>query len=120
MSEVVVGVDNYGLGSGLAGIDARGDVYNDQDSSTMFMAYTAPNSTQPDWLPNYCAFPYQTNPPCVKKAPSFVAARSYHSGGVNALFADGSVRFAKSSINLQTWRALSTPNGGEVVSADSL
>jgi prepilin-type N-terminal cleavage/methylation domain-containing protein/prepilin-type processing-associated H-X9-DG protein len=119
MSEVAVGVDNYSLGSGLAGIDARGDVYNDQDSSTMFMAYTAPNSQTPDWLPNYCAYPFMTNPPCAKKAPSFVAARSYHSGGVNALFGDASVRFVKNSINLPTWRALSTPNGGEVVSADS-
>jgi hypothetical protein len=38
---------------------------------------------------------------------------------VNALFADGSVRFAKDSINLVTWRALATTQGGEVISADS-
>ncbi len=48
-----------------------------------------------------------------------IVARSYHSGGVNALFGDGSVRFAKSSINGLTWRSLGTPNGGEVISADS-
>jgi prepilin-type processing-associated H-X9-DG protein len=119
MSEAAVAIDNYGLGAGLAGIDARGDVYNDQDSSTMFMTYTAPNSKQPDWLPNYCAYPYQTNPPCVKRAPSFVAARSWHPGGVNALLTDGSVRFTKDSISLPIWRALSTPNGGEVISSDS-
>jgi prepilin-type processing-associated H-X9-DG protein len=47
-----------------------------------------------------------------------VTARSYHPGGVNALFADGGVRFIKSSINWRTWRALGTIGSGEVVSAD--
>ncbi len=53
--------------------------------------------------------------------PTFAAftARSYHSGGVNALFADGSVRFVKSSVDGNTWRALGTVQGGEVVSSDS-
>ncbi len=45
---------------------------------------------------------------------------SYHPGGVNALFGDGSVRFVKTTINLAAFRAILTPNGGEVVSADSL
>jgi len=53
--------------------------------------------------------------------PTFAAitARSYHSGGVNALLADGSVRFVKDSINGWTWRALGSVAGGEVVSADA-
>ena len=52
--------------------------------------------------------------------PSFAAitARSYHPGGVNTLFGDGSIRFVKSMINGLTWRALGTIAGGEVVSAD--
>ena len=52
--------------------------------------------------------------------PSFAAvtARSYHAGGVNALFGDGSARFVKSTINGYVWRALGTVAGGEVVSAD--
>ncbi len=45
---------------------------------------------------------------------------SYHPGGVNALLGDGSVRFIKSTINVATVRFLITPNGGEVISADSL
>jgi len=48
-----------------------------------------------------------------------IVARSYHSGGVNALFADGSVKFVKSSIDGNTWRALGTIRGGEVISADA-
>jgi prepilin-type N-terminal cleavage/methylation domain-containing protein/prepilin-type processing-associated H-X9-DG protein len=46
-----------------------------------------------------------------------VSARSRHSGGVNALFVDGGVRFVKSSVNLTPWRALGSRNGGEAVSA---
>jgi len=44
---------------------------------------------------------------------------SYHPGGVNAAFADGSVRFFKETVNPQTWTALGTRNSGEVVSADA-
>ena len=48
-----------------------------------------------------------------------VASRSYHPGGVNALFADGSVHWIKNSVNYQTWRALGSVGGGEVISSDS-
>ncbi len=44
---------------------------------------------------------------------------SFHPGGVNALFGDGSVRFIKSTINLATFRGILSLNGGEVVSSDS-
>ncbi|SIN95038.1 prepilin-type N-terminal cleavage/methylation domain-containing protein/prepilin-type processing-associated H-X9-DG domain-containing protein [Singulisphaera sp. GP187] len=65
--------------------------------------------------------PNYTGADCVDSGfvASHIAARSYHSGGVNTAFADGSVRFIKSSINLATWRALGSRAGGEVISADS-
>ena len=44
------------------------------------------------------------------------AARSAHSGGVHVAFADGNARFIANSINIGTWRALGTMNGGEAVS----
>src|SRR5262249_3970545 len=50
---------------------------------------------------------------------SHVAARSYHPGGVNVAFADGTVRFIKDSVNILVWRALGSRAGGEVVSADA-
>ncbi|WP_152053334.1 DUF1559 domain-containing protein [Tautonia marina] len=46
--------------------------------------------------------------------------RSNHPGGANFLFGDGSVRFLKESIDMATYRALSTRRLGEVVSADQL
>ena len=49
--------------------------------------------------------------------PSFgiTTARSWHRGGVNALMADGSARFAKETVARSVWRALGTRNGGELV-----
>jgi len=47
------------------------------------------------------------------------AARSYHSGGVGALFGDGSVRFLGAEIELELWRALGTIAGGETARIDS-
>jgi prepilin-type N-terminal cleavage/methylation domain-containing protein/prepilin-type processing-associated H-X9-DG protein len=59
--------------------------------------------------------------PMVNGGPNFAAitARSYHPGGVNVLFGDGGVRFLKSTVNGNTWRALGTIARGEVVSADA-
>jgi prepilin-type N-terminal cleavage/methylation domain-containing protein/prepilin-type processing-associated H-X9-DG protein len=54
--------------------------------------------------------------------PTFGAftSRSFHSGGVNSLFGDGSVKFIKTSISGAVWRSLGSVAGGEVVSSDSL
>ena len=53
--------------------------------------------------------------------PSYasVTSRSYHPGGVNALFGDGSVKFIKSTINGLTWRSLGTIAGGEVIDGNA-
>jgi prepilin-type processing-associated H-X9-DG protein len=42
-----------------------------------------------------------------------VPPTSYHSGGVNVAFGDGSVRFINDSISLQGWRSMGTIRGGE-------
>jgi prepilin-type N-terminal cleavage/methylation domain-containing protein/prepilin-type processing-associated H-X9-DG protein len=43
------------------------------------------------------------------------AVYGFHTGGVNALFADGSVHFIQQSIDIRIFAALVTRNGGEVV-----
>jgi prepilin-type processing-associated H-X9-DG protein len=50
-------------------------------------------------------------------APSLYGAGSLHPGGFNALFADGSVRFIKKSIDLIVFKALVTRCGGEAINA---
>jgi prepilin-type N-terminal cleavage/methylation domain-containing protein/prepilin-type processing-associated H-X9-DG protein len=44
---------------------------------------------------------------------------SFHPGGVNVLFGDGSVKFIRDSINLKTLRGLVSLRGGEVLDASS-
>jgi prepilin-type N-terminal cleavage/methylation domain-containing protein/prepilin-type processing-associated H-X9-DG protein len=46
-----------------------------------------------------------------------IDARSYHPGGVNVGFADGSVRFFPNTVDPATWRALGTRSGGETANA---
>ena len=48
-----------------------------------------------------------------------VTVRSYHPGGVNAVLADGSVRFISDSIAPAVWLSLGTIAGGEVVSSSA-
>jgi prepilin-type N-terminal cleavage/methylation domain-containing protein/prepilin-type processing-associated H-X9-DG protein len=43
---------------------------------------------------------------------------SNHPGGVNMAMGDGHVQFIKNTIGLQTWWALGTRSGGEIISSD--
>src|SRR5262245_9005665 len=52
-------------------------------------------------------------------APGMYNLSSYHPGGANIAFADGSVRFLKDSANMTVVWALGSRANGEVVSADS-
>ena len=47
--------------------------------------------------------------------PGAFTARSFHAGGVNAVFADGSARLVNESITLAVWRALGTRANNEHV-----
>jgi prepilin-type N-terminal cleavage/methylation domain-containing protein/prepilin-type processing-associated H-X9-DG protein len=65
-----------------------------------------------------CIFQGQTQP--LEYSAMCVGASSFHPGGVNVGFLDGSVRFMKDSVNPQTWWAIATRAGGEVIDAGSL
>jgi prepilin-type N-terminal cleavage/methylation domain-containing protein/prepilin-type processing-associated H-X9-DG protein len=74
---------------------------------------------------NHYYTPNTKNFDCVANDPmqtyisvGYRAARSRHTGGVNILMGDGSVRFARDSIDSQLWRNMSTRAGGEIVSGD--
>lgn len=57
--------------------------------------------------------------PCDVVGGSAYRFGSNHSGGMNFLFADGSVRMVSRNISRVTWRALSTYNAGEVIGSDA-
>jgi prepilin-type N-terminal cleavage/methylation domain-containing protein/prepilin-type processing-associated H-X9-DG protein len=67
------------------------------------------------------ATPFQEAPGLLQTAGNKAGANnapfSYHPGGINALFGDGSVHFLKETIGIVILRSLVTPGGGEVVSA---
>ncbi|MCA8996683.1 MAG: DUF1559 domain-containing protein, partial [Planctomycetaceae bacterium] len=50
------------------------------------------------------------------RGSTVMSASSYHTGGVQATMADGSVQFFSENIDYDTWVALGTRNGNETVS----
>ncbi len=91
-------------------------------TSTHGMVYPITNGTSVETRPNGVALPGRSplgaagNPRNLQYAWTM---GSKHPGGLNMLFADGSIRFVKSTINLATWFALQTIHNGEIVSADA-
>jgi prepilin-type N-terminal cleavage/methylation domain-containing protein len=80
---------------------------------------------------NHCATPNMKVPDCClnRKILQSLRARiiedgvfkasSYHNGGINTILMDGSVRFFTDGVDPRIWRAVSTRNGGEVISSDT-
>jgi prepilin-type N-terminal cleavage/methylation domain-containing protein/prepilin-type processing-associated H-X9-DG protein len=99
--------------------DIRGRYYNPQHSGVSFTTMYPPNTPIPDQF-DWCEMP---NPipqaPCVSTGSNqgvniFSLARSYHMGGVNVGFADGSVKFISNAVDPVAYKALGSRNGGEV------
>jgi prepilin-type processing-associated H-X9-DG protein len=84
----------------------------------IFRAQAEPNSATPDLVWGCRNMPSE-GMPCTQSGSPYVAmacaARSYHSGGVNVSFGDGSVRFISNGITLTLWRALATRGGSELL-----
>jgi prepilin-type N-terminal cleavage/methylation domain-containing protein/prepilin-type processing-associated H-X9-DG protein len=126
MSEVIVALldNNQGGGGTWQNGDFRGHVWHDaymaapSHCPNIFMTLYGPNSTVPDNA--LCGTVANTDPlmPCTNGSTTtrVNTARSRHTGGVNALFADGSTRFIGNDINLTNWQAMGTMDGGEVFS----
>lgn len=120
--EITDGLSNtlmFGEVRQAAGQDLRGFLWWGDGAG--FVTYQGPNTSTPDRI--YATFfcnNVAPNPPCTApitaQDPTAFYARSLHTNGVNAAACDGSVRFYNNSINIDTWRALGSAKGGEVVS----
>lgn len=99
-------------------VDRRGRIWNDDSGCYQITTRHEPNSTAPD--NSRCVDRPDMGLPCINsgsaaKAEQYLTARSHHPGGVNALMCGGSVHFFNDLINLETWRAMSSIDGGEIV-----
>ncbi|MEW4489987.1 DUF1559 domain-containing protein [Thalassoglobus sp. JC818] len=108
VSEVLQGVDR----------DLRGFAW--WADATQFTTYLPPNSAIPDriYSSSYCNNLPEQNLPCDVSSttnPTMFGSRSRHVGGVQVTLADGSCRFISENLSLDTWRALSTAKGAEVI-----
>ena len=115
MSEILMARNDSATGPW----DIRGDVFNDDPNfvSFQFMTLNTPNSRTPD-INNFCGpAAANTDPmmPCSGGGNQQAIARSRHIGGVHVLMGDGAVRFVNNNLNLATWQALGTMDGGEVI-----
>jgi len=99
--------------SNISSLPGQNWLYGDQ-AITLFNTVVPPSSTQYKWTScrGNCAG-------CWPDGSQYVNAASNHSGGVNVLMGDGSVKFIKSSIAQNTWWSIGTRASGEVVGSDA-
>jgi prepilin-type processing-associated H-X9-DG protein len=117
------------MGEYLRGIDGnvRGAFYTNRAGAQFLYVTQSPNSSVPDSMLDYPGFcqpgtsaPLQ-NLPCTSDngngfgGNNYVASRSLHPGGVNALFCDGHVAFISNSVALTTWQNLAWIADGNVL-----
>ena len=122
-SELILSTEGAGVPN-CNSHDMRGRYYNPIHMGTLFTTVHPPNTTVPDSL-FYCqGIPHHAPCTCARGCASGacstqlnVSARSYHTGGVISLLADGSVHLISNSVDPVLYRALGSRAGGEVTGA---
>jgi len=122
LSRITDGTSNTVMASELiagqeAPIDCRGLWLLVSAGASMYTHGITPNSSAPDEIAWGCCPDTPIYPPCVN-VPVYIgaaAARSYHPGGVNAMFVDGHVQFKNDTIDLPLWQALATIDLGDLI-----
>ena len=119
VSEVVAGRDDIYHHSQNQDYDIRG-TWAIAFWGSSYLHLNTPNSGFD--CPDRCGDDVEPITPCQKGCTTniycdgHVAARSLHSGGVNAVSADGHVTFYSDSIDFDIWQSLATIAGGEILS----
>lgn len=113
--EIILAEDS-GCGT-LACNDLRGRYYNSAHGNVLFSTVHPLNTSLPDRLTFCNAVSSPPEAPCENGGNGSqlqLAARSYHPGGANFCFADGSIRFLSDGINFLVYRAMGSRDGEEV------
>lgn len=110
------------LGAEGSTTDIRGVWLSPAMGATIFSAFNNPNARVNDIIAACDTSISVTGSPhmnCTEDRSTpdvYAAARSYHTGGVNALMADGAVRFVSDNVdNANIWRPLNTLRNGETI-----
>jgi prepilin-type N-terminal cleavage/methylation domain-containing protein/prepilin-type processing-associated H-X9-DG protein len=91
----------YEMGRLVAGKGSGGAGWGDPNAEYGLDGYNPANGGSPG--------------PCAINCNNDNEVYSFHSGGANILFCDGSVHFVSSGVNIVTFGAMITANGGEVI-----
>jgi prepilin-type N-terminal cleavage/methylation domain-containing protein/prepilin-type processing-associated H-X9-DG protein len=120
---MMIGENSPNLCSGLAWVSGN-DIYANTILPMNWMTNLKDGQTDPA-TGEVCS-PAAWNPSsptqfihCFNNQWYYQGFKSFHPGGCNFGFCDGSVKYLKQSINARTYMALSTRAGGEIVSADA-
>jgi prepilin-type N-terminal cleavage/methylation domain-containing protein/prepilin-type processing-associated H-X9-DG protein len=99
-----------GQGSDLRGFQWWGDAAG-------VSTYAPPNTSTPDqiYTTGYCNSLPAQGLPCSGAGGATFFSRSKHTGGVNVVLGDGSVRFIQNSINATVWFNMGPISDGQVV-----
>jgi len=121
-SEVAFAANAATSSQGGKPFDPRGCIWNPIHGGALFSTIYPPNSSVGDLL-EYGVYPSITpqaplQPITSDAVGAFNLARSYHTGGVNALLGDGSVRFVQNSISTTSWNAAGARNDGAAPGSD--
>ncbi|MDY0170584.1 MAG: DUF1559 domain-containing protein [Thermoguttaceae bacterium] len=131
----VSGVGTYmhcDMGNGIFYNDSKtriGDVTDGTSNTAMvaevwgrlYRTHSTPSTSDPDYrgaessrgMNLHTAVYFTYTPNSYRKSPWYV--NSFHPGGAQCVFADGSVRFLPDTIDLATFKAISTISLGEVI-----
>jgi prepilin-type N-terminal cleavage/methylation domain-containing protein/prepilin-type processing-associated H-X9-DG protein len=105
----------FNAGQGLPGFEDKGYRWaSGAPNVAVFNTIVPPNSSKYPWAG--CRMDCDG---CGIEFGQYANATSNHPGGLNIVFCDGSARFIMNSIAINTWWALGTKYGSEVVPKDS-
>lgn len=96
--------------------DLRGRYNNAAHGNILLSTKNPPNTSVPDTF-SWCNVDLPINVRFCDETGAgggmAIAARSYHRGGVNVAYADGSVTFISDAINAKVYKAMGSRNGAE-------